>query len=151
MDHTLELRRAILPILKADALLSGLVGARIYGEEPPAEPQWPFIRYGVPILAPDEATGWSGGAVRVTIHVFAKAKNAEGEPTIGYEVASRLARRVALILDETSFSLPVHEDSGRPAQALDIVHVSTDVVRDTAEAGAWHGIVQFEVQTAEED
>jgi hypothetical protein len=149
-DHTLELRRAVLPILKADAILTALVGARIY-DEPPAEPAWPFIRYGEPILGADEAMGWSGGNVTVTIHAFAKARNAEGTAANGKEVASRIGRRIALVLDEASFALPVHEDSGRPARALDVAHQSTNIIRDTAEAGAWHAIVVFEIQTAEAD
>lgn len=150
-DHTLELRRAVLPILKADSTLAGLVAARIYGEEPSAEPVWPFVRYGVPILAPDEAMGWTGGSVRITLHGFARARNAEGQATNGFEVASRIGRRMALVLDGATFTLPVHEDAGRPAQAIDVVHVATDVIRDTTEASAWHVVVQFEVQTAEAD
>lgn len=149
-DHTLELRRAVVPLLKADATLAGLVDGRVYAEEPPPEPVWPFIRYGVPILAADGAMGWTGGGVRVVIHTFAKSKNPDGETVNGYEVASRMSRRVALVLDGATFSLPVHEDAGRPARAIDCVHMSTEVIRDTAEAGAWHGIVSFEVQTAEE-
>lgn len=70
-DNTLRVRRAVVSHLKSYAPLTALVASSsIYGEQPPANPAWPFIRYGSTTL-PYEATCWSGSTHLVDIHVFA--------------------------------------------------------------------------------
>jgi hypothetical protein len=46
-NHSLDLRKAVVARLKADAGLIALVPAeRVFGEQPSALPAWPFVRYG---------------------------------------------------------------------------------------------------------
>lgn len=70
-DYTLQVRQSVVAHLRSYAPLTALIAqARIYGEQTPADVQWPFIRYGSTTL-PFEATCWSGSQQNVDIHVFA--------------------------------------------------------------------------------
>lgn len=70
-DYSLDVRKSIVANLKAFAPLTARISAaRIYGEEAPADPQWPFIRYGLSDAAAFEATGWDGSEHDVAIHAF---------------------------------------------------------------------------------
>ena len=70
-DYTLQVRQAVVAHLRSYAPLTDLISqSRIYGEQTPADVQWPFIRYGSTTL-PFEATCWSGSQQNVDIHVFA--------------------------------------------------------------------------------
>ena len=69
-DNTLRVRREIVAHLKSYAPLTALISANsIYGEQPPSNPDWPFIRYSSTTL-PYDATCWSGSTHLVDIHVF---------------------------------------------------------------------------------
>lgn len=69
-DLTLNVRRAVVAHLHSYAPLTALVSAaRIYGEQPPANPQWPFITYSSTTL-PYEAVCGSGSQITVSVHVF---------------------------------------------------------------------------------
>lgn len=69
-DQTLRLRRAVVSHLKGYAPLTALIAAgSVYGEQPPADPAWPFIRY-QSTTAPYEASCWSGSTHIVQVHVF---------------------------------------------------------------------------------
>lgn len=69
-DNTLRVRQSIVAYLRSYAPLTALVtSSRIYGEEPPANVTWPFIRYSSTTL-PYDATCWSGSTHLVSIHVF---------------------------------------------------------------------------------
>lgn len=86
-DYSLEVRRSIVTHLKGfGALTAKVSAARIYPEEAPANPQFPFIRYGLPLVDPFEATGWDGSEQEVTIHAFANGPGTDAAYGIATQV-----------------------------------------------------------------
>jgi hypothetical protein len=133
-DHSLELRESVVRKLKMTPDVTAIVAQRIYGEQVIAKKgsDWPFIRMGLPDILPFGASGWDGNEHAFTVHTFAM-----GPAT---DAITRLNKAVVEHLDEKD--LPIW--SGIKAS---IGWVRTQVIRDTAEAGAYHGIIQFEVLT----
>jgi hypothetical protein len=72
-DHSLELRKALVALLRANAGVVGLVpAARIYGERPKdKDPVWPYILIGVVIAGPHSPSGVNGSDASLAIHCFA--------------------------------------------------------------------------------
>lgn len=77
-----EARRAILPILKADAGVTALVPATsIYGQTTLSEPGWPFIKLGAAFVAerirlPQQV---QGAMVAFSVHAFARHRESGGQ------------------------------------------------------------------------
>lgn len=136
LDHALSLRKAVVKHLLADAAVRALVNDRVYGEEAPAKPQWPFVRYGLPIDGLYEASGWDGKEHDLTLHAFARGP--------GMDDCSTLA---------TAIQTAMSEDSGLPLVGIGLVGITflrTQIVRDSDEKGAYHAIIQFTATTFEE-
>ena len=129
-DYSLELRQRTVATLKAYAPLTALVSAgSIYGEQPPAAPAWPFIRYGLAIAGAWEATGQLDGSThRVTLHAFS-----HGPYT---DAVQRIAAEVVAAMD----TLTMADES-----VIDLQWVGTQVLRDTDEADAYHAVIEFDV------
>jgi hypothetical protein len=128
-DYSLELRKQVVAHLIATPALTALVSAsRIYGEQPPADPVWPFIRYGLAVSGPYEATGpLSGSAHRVTIHAFAHGPYTDAVLNIAKQIVAAMY-------------------TFQPVQSLiDMQWVGTQVFRDTDEADGYHAAVEFDV------
>lgn len=135
-DHVLALREAVVSHLLGNAAVQALVGERVYGEEVPATPVWPFVRYGLPTGANYEASGWDGKDHDLMLHAFAHGP--------GMDKCSELASAI-----ETAML----EDSGLPLVGVGLVGISfvrTQIIRDSDEAGAYHAIIQFTATTFEE-
>lgn len=133
---TLPIRRAILTLAKSDAALTALVPAsRIYPQSPPAQPAWPFIRYGAPTITPIFGQCAKGGEVLTAMHVFAK-QGPQSESAEDY--AQRIAAALEAALDKQSIDLA-------PGRAR-LVWDGTQVLQDGDEAGAYHAIVSLRVR-----
>jgi hypothetical protein len=52
MDSTLELQKTLVALLKADATLAAIVGARVY-DTPPQDPAYPYVSFG-----PSKGLSW---------------------------------------------------------------------------------------------
>lgn len=126
-DSSLYIRRALVSALKS----AGLAGGRVYGPAPPANPTWPFIRVGSAETTPLQAQCLDGNTFDVTIHTFDKGADETG--------CSELNRAVARILDKRGRTL----DAPYPATISRIRWQRSQIIRDTAEASAWHGLVSF--------
>ena len=141
-DHNLQLRRAILPMLKAEPLIASLTGGRVYSEQPPTLPAFPFIRYG---FSTGLATEWScaqGSDNQVTINVFSKSP--------GTDECARLCKAVARAMDGKTRQLEADPDTGESATAIDMTHIGTDIIRDGDDAQAHNGIVRVAVTVADD-
>jgi hypothetical protein len=129
VDHSLIVRKAVVAHLKADAALAALVSpGSIYGEEPPPKPDWPFVRYGFPVVGGYVATGKQGSVLRITLHAFAHGPFTDAI----YKIAAAITEAME------SFSIP----------ALDLVDrqwLATNVVRDSDDANGYHAICEFTV------
>lgn len=139
-DYTVQLRRAILPLLKANTVIASACGGRVYSESPPALPAWPFIRYGATISTPVEWSCADGSDMSVTIHVFDK--------TPGTDQCGRIVRAVVRALDERTIQLEADADTGLSATAVGCFVTQTQIIRDGDEADAHHGIVSLNVVVA---
>jgi hypothetical protein len=133
-DHSLALRQAVIAALRTNAPLAALVGQAVY-ERVPNPVTWPYLRYGVDILSPYEATGTSGGDLALTIHVFAKGPASDQ--------ARQIVRAVHVALDGARLAL----FSGF---LIDIAFTGSQLLEDQSEPNAYHGIVQFDARTGEE-
>ena len=90
-DLSLDVRRAIISHLRGYAPLVALVSAqRIYGEQPPADPDWPFIRYGYALIEPYDAQGYEGSAQAITIHAFANGPYTDAVQRIAAQVVEAM-------------------------------------------------------------
>lgn len=143
VDHNLQLRRAILPMLKAETVIASLTAGRVYSEAPPSTPEWPFIRYGNSDGTPTEWSCTEGSENAVTIHIFSKAA--------GTDEVTRLRKAVVRALDGKTRQLEADPDTGETATAVDMtVGFLPAIFRDGDDAAAWHGVVNLAVTVAED-
>lgn len=134
-DQQTGVRDCVLDALRSYPALTRMIPKeRIYPEETPATPDWPFIRYGFPIITPTEATGSTGDLERVTVHVFARGP--------GTDKTAAACRQVGLCLDQQELTFGDDQSEGYLAE---LFHVGTQIIRDTDEAASYHGIVEFDV------
>lgn len=130
-DYSDELRRMIISTLKANAGVSAIVGNRV-NDQVYVNPIWPFIRYGLPESGKFEASRWDGSEHSLTLHSFAKGP--------GTTNIARLNKAVVAALDGVD---PLTIDT---LSLLSIDWVRTQVINDTSELGAYHGIIEFTAQ-----
>lgn len=136
-DHTLTMREAIVQKLQAAAVVTALVpSASIYGEQPPAAPSWPFIRYGMPTTTAYESSCGDGSEHDIMIDVFAHGP--------GMDTCAKACAAVAMALDNAALAVD-------PLGLLGIDYVSTQIIRDGAEMSAYHGMVRFSATTINEE
>lgn len=115
----LDLRKAIVTHLLADSTVtSTAVDERIYGERAPANPVFPFVRYGVSDAVP-------GHEISAPIHVFSKSAFTDD--------VNAIAKAIADSLDEQVLTL----GDGRKAY---LSWAGLRVVGGT-DASEWHAIV----------
>lgn len=135
LDPSLFVRGKIITALKADSDLTAIVpAARIYPSKSPTSPTWPFIRVPMLIGTPTPMDGGGGSAQSGVIHCFTKA--GDGVPDAEAQAAT-INRHIARIVSEISVPL----DDG---EALEVHVRQTQVIPDSAEADAFHGLVQVE-------
>lgn len=121
LDPSLPLRQAIVTLLKATPELIALLPAdQVHGEQPPANPAFPFTRYGV--------TESTSREVRFPIHSFSRADFTDEVAAINAAVADALdGRRIDLTEGMHTY----------------LRWVGSTILPDAAEASAYHGIVRF--------
>lgn len=131
-DLSLDIRKSIVAHLRADSGVTNLVPeARIFGEQPTvAVPDWPFIRFGMPIAAPWEATCYDGSQNRTTIHVFAKGPGTDDVARIAAAVVRSMATWIPALF----------EDAGDG-------WLGTQILEDE-EPAKLHAVIQFDIIAA---
>lgn len=128
-DDTLELRRAIVSRLKADNTVTALT-PRIYGRDVPANPVWPFVRYGVPDTRPFEASGYGGSDSAITVHAFAKGPDETGTATLAAAIVESLS----------ADTLPL-------ADGITLVSLDWTRTQILEEGDDFHAVIEFSVIT----
>lgn len=134
-DYSLEVRKSIVVHLKAFGPLVALVAAAsIHGEEAPADPDWPFIRYGLSDDAAFEALGWDGSEHAVTIHAFSNGPYTDAVKRITKQVIEAMKTWQA----PTGTGIVAAEWEG------------TTMLRDSGpnEASKYHAVIRFAVAVA---
>jgi len=141
-DSSLYARRAGLTILKGTAALAAIVGTRVYPPQRPADPAWPFLGWGVPIVGPFEAACMDGCAIDFALHAYAATDGTGGSTVSGEERAGQIAALAAGALvaaggvDLTAYGCPY------PATAH-FTWEQTQVIQDGAEADAFHAVASM--------
>lgn len=133
LDPSLSVRGKIIAALKGDAQLNAIVpAARVYPSKSPASPTFPFLR--VPLLLATIAAldGGGGSDHAGQVHNFTKASPTNRDPEAQ---AATINRHIARVLSQIdTIDLGDGESLG--------LHVEqTQVIPDSAEADAYHGLV----------
>lgn len=133
IDLSLPLKIAVVEHIRGDAGVLELVPEEsIFGMTVPSSPSWPFIRLGVLMAVPYEATCWPGTEARITWHAFAETTSEYA----GEDQAMRIAAAISNAMG-----------TFKPA-GLGIVsrrHVQTYTIRDEPEADRWHSIMDYQL------
>lgn len=144
MDYARLVRRAVLTRLKADpGVLALIPKASIYPTTVPANPSFPFARYGAVSTTPFRLSGLNSSATRFSVHAFTgSVKNDTGQVTeTAEDRAGKIAEAIMTALD--GYVLPL--DGGMHAT---IAWLDSPVGIDGDEPGAWHVIVNCIAQVA---
>ena len=144
-DFALPIRRVILPWLKADGSVTTYIpAARLYSVTVPANPAFPFGRYGASISAPFRASCLDSSTITVAIHAFVKdVTNAGGQVTMTAEdLASKVSAAIGASLDDVTLAL---EDGQHKAR---ISWTGSNILIDGDEPGAWHAVVNLRVEVS---
>lgn len=129
INPSLDLREAIVTLLKADAPLVALVAAdSIHGEHPTAQPNRPFVRYGEDDAVPNRVMCWEGATVAFPVHAFSDQKWTDEVKGIMAAIVTALDGQVI--------------DLGGGVKA-NITWAGSQLLRDGADPGAWHGFNRF--------
>ena len=128
-DTSLALRQAVIATLRGNGQLTAIVpAARNYGMRSPAEPTWPFTRYGAPDALPLRAQCLDGATIGFSVHGFSNEQFEDECANINAAVSAALDDKVL--------------DLGGPK--AHVIWRGSQIVADAAEADAWHGINRFE-------
>lgn len=127
-DSGLYIRRALVTALRG----ATAAGARVYGPGVPANPVWPFVVVGNSDTAPLRAQCLDGVTFDVIVHTFAKGSDEAG--------CAELNRAVGTLLDGRGQPLT----APFPARIRRLTWLRSQIIRDTDEASAWHGLVTFQ-------
>lgn len=136
LDPTLAIRGKVVAALRADAQLNALApAARVYPSKVPADPVWPFIRVGTITTAPFRVDGQPGGEGSGAAHCFVKKSATIPDPEA---MAATINAHMVRILD--SIEAVQLDDSAELS-----IHVrQAQVIEDSAEADAYHGVVTYD-------
>lgn len=128
----LELREAIVTLLKGDEALLALVATgSIFGEYPGAEPARPFVRYGEDDTRPQPSACWQGANVAFPVHAFSAEKFTDEAKAMNAAIINALDGKVVTL------------EGGAKAT---ITCQGSQLLRDGADPNAWHGFNQFEAR-----
>ena len=130
-DSSLYIRRALVTALKS----AGLAGGRVYGPSSPAN-VWTlgqtFIKVAYPDTEPLRAQCLDGATFDVIVHTFSKSADEA--------ICADLNRAVSTLLDGRGQPLT----APFPARIRRLTWLRSQIIRDTDEASAWHGLVTFQ-------
>lgn len=127
--QSLRLRQTVVQRLRADADLTAVgdpaIADRIYGRRTPATLAWPFIRVNLALEGPLR----KGTTVRVTVHSFSKTQFDDECEAMNAAIQASLEDAVLQL--------------GTSTKAF-FSWLSSQVMPDSAEADAYHGINSFD-------
>jgi hypothetical protein len=137
-DASRWVRMAVINRLKSIA--SPIPTDRIYPQQIPTSPVWPYGFVGVPITTPDTAGCLDGSIVRFAVHGYARTVSG-GDP--GETAANKIGEAFSAALGGATLTL-----AAPYASDCDLAWISNTTVRDPSEASAFHVICQFEARVS---
>ncbi|MBV2144243.1 DUF3168 domain-containing protein [Falsochrobactrum sp. TDYN1] len=133
IDIGKALQIAVVSHLETFAELTAFVPvSRMYGMQPPANPTYPFIRYGFPIVGGFEATCWEGSTTRITLHAFAETTSTGSGEFIVSDIASLIVKAMG-------------EFNPSTINVIDCEFLQTRIMQDGDEADRFHAVVEFSI------
>jgi hypothetical protein len=140
IDSTLEARRAVLTLMKADTDLLALVAkASIYPQTTAPAPAWPFIRCGAPLVVPVRAACVDGASLTMAIHGFAgPRKSGASVVETAEDHASRIGTTIAKALDGKRVTIT--------RGTLAVSWQGSQLLADPDEADAFHTVQNFRIR-----
>lgn len=128
-DASLALQAAVVAVLRADAGVAALVGARIY-DEPPQTVTFPYVRYGTDNLAPLRMSGdCVDDDVTFSVEVHSR-------PVAGRVEAKRIAQAVRTALDDKTLTVT--------GFALEWLQYTTQAITRAADGETYIATIAFE-------
>lgn len=132
IDNSLAVQRLVISTMQGFVPLTTLVPIpSIYGMSSRAKPNWPFIRYGTPIIRPYESSCWIGSDNVISLHAFA-----EGDD----------AWPVSLIAAQIVEAMKTLNDPDEIISFIGNEWTSTTIIPDNDEGSNWHAIVNFDIR-----
>jgi len=95
-DPSLELQKAIVARLRADASLTALVAGRVY-DAPPVNPTFPYVTLGEADVLVQRADSYDGSEVSMAVHGWSRA--------VGFPEVKRIAAAIRASLHEAPLVL----------------------------------------------
>lgn len=127
IDFSLPVRQAVVAHLKSYAPLTALVSAaRIWGEQPKGDPEWPFIKLGFQISTPWMATRLSGSGHMFSIDAFVRGPFTDD----AYKVAA------AIVAGMQTLTIPTLD-------LRDLQWTGTTPLREGDEANDYHMVIGY--------
>jgi len=131
VDLSLSLRQGVVSYLRAHAGVGLLVPSeQIYGERPPSDHSWPYVRYGWDTVVPFSAQCVDGGEITFSIHTFAQGSSSD--------VIKVINAAIVAALDDAELEL----DEG---WAIDLTFVRAQTLPEGPDA--FHGVLDFTALT----
>lgn len=115
--------------LKADSGVSGIVSARVYNVEAPSTPTWPWALVGSAVETASYEDCHDAATMSLTVHGFARGPGQVAVASLGNAIKRALHGKVI----------------SRNGLRIDFSHEQTQIIRDSAEASAYHAICRFTV------
>jgi hypothetical protein len=131
---SLELQRAIVGRLKADATLTAIIAGRVY-DQPPKGPQFPYVTLGDDQTVPDRGQGYDGSDVSLTIHTWSRAQ--------GFPETKRMLEAIRASLTDAPLALTGH-------RLIDLAMAESRALRDP-DGITSHGVITFTALTEPAD
>jgi hypothetical protein len=140
IDSTMEARRAVLTLMKANVALLALVGKpNIYPQRTGTSPAWPFVRCGPPAAIPVRAACVDGTNLTMAVHGFAKPRmSGTAEVETAEDYASRIGAAIAAALDGKRVAIA--------GGMLSIAWQGSQLLPDPDEADAFHTVQNFRIR-----
>jgi len=127
---SLELQKAMVARLKADATLITLVNGRVY-DSPPPSPTYPFISLGPDQILPSRADCYDGSEITLQVDAWSRS--------VGYPEVKRIADAIRASLNDAPLVL-----AGQ--RLVDIYESETRTLRDPDGATS-HAAISFRALT----
>lgn len=136
---TKDIRGAVIFYLKSVSAVTDIVPAtRIYPQQVPANPEWPYSHIGALIDQPDQADCLDGMVYRTAIHTY--ARTVAGQLS-GENMADDAKDAIGSALDGYHTSVNGWD--------MDVVKLpGGTTIRDPSEASSFHSICQIEISVA---
>lgn len=128
-----ELQKAIVAVLRADATLMGLIGERLYEDVPP-NPDYPYVTIGQTQEVDDSVEYLTSSTIYVDVHVWTTTK--------GYKECKRICSHIRALVHDKPLVLAEE-------RLVTILHRVSRVFPD-GDTVTKHGVVTFNALTEEE-